>query len=512
MTPDGPFILDFLCAENPADLDGDQSVTLDDFFGLLSQVGQQGQEHIPGDLDGDGAVTQTDVTLLLEALATTYWSAWVDVLNTLIETHPEFVIETDAGLLPNRPCLDPYGDFFFCGGGGGGGEPGGPGGNGSGEGGQPNPGGGGTSMPGGRGPPSGGGSGGGTAPCCEWEVQIVAPTMHQENGQWVRDPAANYMPVYGRMSFTVDWTLTTPGCRNDWASCCPNGATGAVGWRWVSGQNLIKPGGNPWAFESNGTPGTITVQFWFRPCTGGMISDQHSIVVKQYDELDIRYAAFIECSIIEGPVEWEGFLGYWPFFGGDGRGLNPATPTYRALLNYALRVSDFQGVPNEMPLTNIGPPFGQTTGYGSTGASVNATLPAWQCRATPSGVPFADACTLVRSDSNHVIRWQRLTPDKVVVRFNLTAADCLVLIAPSLRAYISLELKQLIAPDTGAQSCQYRMSGFRTRYPSHEVYVAGHAITTLSHLAMQTTPLDLTLSDFWLPDNVPLTGEFQTSP
>lgn len=521
MTPDGPFVLDFLCLENPADLDDDQTVTLEDFFGLLSQVGQQGPLHIPGDVDGDGMVTQTDVTLLLQALATTYWSAWVDVLNTLIETHPEYVIETDASLLPGRPCLQPFGDFYYCGGGGG--DPGGPGGNGSGEGGQGNPGGGGgSSMPGGRGPPSnGGGSGGGSAPCCEWDVQIVAPTAHLENGHWVHDPAANYMPVYGRMSFTVNWTLLTPGCRTLWWTCCPNGTTDTAGWRWIAGQNLIKPGGSPWAFESNGTPGTITVQYWFRPCTGGMVSDQHSITVKQLELLNLRYMAYIPCQAVENPLWWAPLQ--YAFFAGDGRGPMYSAAmagAYRCCLDLNFRTWGQSGVPATwpgapqtivvLPQTTF-PPFGLTSGYPvSAGVS---TPPGAICTTLVPGAAPTGTATQTAPPATHRIEWSRISTDKVRIRYVLAASDPLVPLNPcNINADLTVEIQQTIHPLTGAEKVKYTARGWHDYFPAHELYLDGGGITRSIHSYTPTPGVaniwDLCVFDVLHIDLLsPITGE-----
>lgn len=495
MTPDGPFVLDFLCLDNPADLNDDQTVTLEDFFGLLSQVGQQGPLHIPGDVDGDGMVTQTDVTLLLQALATTYWSAWVDVLNTLIETHPEYVIETDASLLPGRPCLQPFGDFYYCGGGGGG-DPGGPGGNGSGEGGQGNPGGGGgSSMPGGSGPPrnNGGGSGGGSAPCCEWDVNIIAPTAHIENGVYVYDPAANYMPVYGRVSFTVNWTLLTPGCRTLWWTCCPNGTTDTAGWRWIAGQNLIKPGGSPWAFESNGTPGTITVQYWYRPCTGGMVSDQHTVTIVQHPPLTLRHMAYIPCQAVENPGYVPGLpLGY-PYYAGDNRGPSfgaGSLVAYRACLDLVFRVSNFPGVTGAfiVPQTTL-PPFGLTTAYDSGAAApLCSTL-------LPTSLIVATA-TLGLTPSNHRITWTRVSPTAVALQFYIAASNPLNPAPCEIDLQATIVVTQHVDPVTGTPSSSYIATGAHDLFPAHELYLSGHGVTHAIHTynpALPTTALDLCL-------------------
>lgn len=255
------------------------------------------------------------------------------------------------------------------------------------------------------------------------------------------------------------------------------GSGGEIIWTVISGENLLQsfevvnnPLPDVAVIYAGDTPGTVRLKAMVM--NGGEIvcEADHVVRIKQYDEINVRYQAFIECPIIAAPP----FAPGPPFFGGDGRSFS-YNGGYRARFDIDFRVSDFQGITGDFQMLTNGPPFGLTTGYPSSNVSQAGIAP---CTCVATG-PFTSSATVQLNGSNHVIPGHPVAPHGVQILFHLAASNPLVALSPAINGDIAMLFTQFIDPQTGEQRLVYNIHASHDAFPAHEFYLQGQLINVI---------------------------------
>ena len=271
-------------------------------------------------------------------------------------------------------------------------------------------------------------------------------------------------------------------------------AGGDVEWKILAGSQFIDPDNTipfPDGVSSNAaislkarnTPGTITIEARFT-VEGAECVRMHTLNVVQYDEINLRYRAFIPCEAIHAPQDPFGWILPFEFYGGDNRTFNYNASSFRASFDINIRVSDFPDEDGVMVLPNSGPAFGATTAYDANGAQ----LVAGACNVALLGPPPVAAVTLSANPNNHQTLWGRFGPNRIVLRFGLNAGNPLVPVACVIGARLFVDITQTVDPDTGEQKTRYNLfsipdpllqhSDGHSAFPAHEFYIQSGGIVT----------------------------------
>jgi hypothetical protein len=292
----------------------------------------------------------------------------------------------------------------------------------------------------------------------------------------------------------------------------------SIEWNIDSGESLLTeytpfsmPGGlipddvlDAISFVSNGTPGDVTLTATITTSGGTNVnacSVSHTMSILKYDEINIRYRAFIPCEAVHAPtVPW---LQPYEFYGGDDRVLGYSSASFRASFDVNINVSDFHDQ-TELVLPNQGPSFGITTAYDENGAE----LVAGACNVALLGPPPVAVATLQATLSNHRIEWLRLSPNSMRLRFGLNAGNPLVPGACVIGSNLFIDLEQTIDPETGEQTTSYDLfsppdifipdhSDGHSAFPAHELYIQSGAAAVIPP-PIQYDPIPLGGTILWL--------------
>ncbi len=297
-------------------------------------------------------------------------------------------------------------------------------------------------------------------------------------------------------------------------------------WVIESGEGLVEHVeivGDAFVIELGDTLGEVDIECVFMSgdvtCTV-----THTLHVLEYDQISLRYRAFIPCPAVPGPPGSDVF-GYH-FFGGDDRTFSHTSSAYRAHFELNVRVSDYHEE-NDLVLPSIGAPFGVTTAYDQQGGEVVAGA----CDVALLGPAPVASATLVRTSANHIINWGRIDGEEITVKFGLNAGmplfDFGLTLSCVIGVAIYVNLRQAIDPDDGRQTLEYMVVGFHSEFPAHELYIeTGAGLVEVLPPTWPTgvgqydpIPLGLTVLDLCFPDmqNVSyapgeVQGTIETSP
>lgn len=135
----------------------------------------------------------------------------------------------------------------------------------------------------------------------------------------------------------------------------------------ISGQHLLTSG------KAGDAPGTVRLRVT-RTLPDGMVCERiHSVQIVRYSPVRLRYATYIECPLIANPF---GPLSSIDFFGGDDRGPDPLSQSYRSAHERLIAPHLFVNTGPEVFPYNLTPhvvagtiyPFGASTGYSAASA------------------------------------------------------------------------------------------------------------------------------------------------
>lgn len=269
-------------------------------------------------------------------------------------------------------------------------------------------------------------------------------------------------------------------------------------WTVISGESLLEsfeisnhPGFGPIAIiKAGGTPGTVRLKAML--VVNGEIACEadHEVRIRQYDQIEVRYKAFIPCEALKGPLGSQTAFGF-TYLGGDHRTFDYYSMAYRAAFVQEVRASLIPPslVPpfgDELVLPSLWPPFGQSTGYGPddgeevAGACSVALFP-W---ATPDVL-----ATLQANENNHrITMFGGQSPGRFELTFELAAGVPLVPFAPEIDAAVTLLITQSIDPVTGEQTATIHATGFHDQFPAHELYVQGLDLVLYDPIVLGVSP------------------------
>lgn len=462
-----------------ADLDLNKDGYVNGADAVLLLEGISAPEQPGADVDNNGAVDHRDLTLFLQTIAKVGWGAraepvddgWTETIDGWVWTPP---MPDERGGWDWCFIPDPFGGGYgWCEGGGGDDDEGGPG---------------------GFEPPDDGGGGGddddGGGTSCECECGSVD----------IQGP--NYVGV----GQTIGFSFWRPG-----GTCRPRNSRVVV----TSGQGLLVS-----TYQAGMSPGTVNYRWVFELCGGEIVcSATHTVRIREYDEIDFRYMAFIECQVIPLPAQWlTSWLTGMGWFGGDDRWFDADPPpgNWRARIDLTFRMSDFAvGGPAYLGQALTPPVFGTSTGYASAAAITNPAIPALQCPTSlvPGAAPSGSA-TLAPDGANAYLTITRVgsSPTTVLATSNILAGIPLVPVAPPIRSHLRVQMLHRIDPEDGSQFLDYSIlpGSYHSRFPSHDFYLASQNPWGFSHTnAMNPTgPLDITLTS----PIEPFSGTIRTSP
>ena len=460
------------------DLTGDGVVDTLDLARLLNAYGLSANESpavARADLNRDGAVTKADLVLVLARMG--------DVIDNsprcyrYCESQQRWLTcDEPCGPAPSAvldpPCTEvcPDGMVRICGFCGGADPRGGTGGTGT----LPDDGGFDDGNHGGSSDTDGDGVPDATDNC----PNVSNPSQADTDGDGIGD--ACDPPPPPPCAFTINGPTFIGVLGSATLSVTPDPAAAAIAsveWTLNSGGALLDPGASTTlpatqdgiSLTALDSRGVVSITATVTTADGQTCSRGHLVTIMQYDKINIRYQAFIECPAVESPTG---------FFAGDGRGF-AYTGSYRAHFDINIRTSDFATGPMSRILPTTGPPFGTSFKYPST--SIAHTVPA-TCPLVVAGPPSSTA-TLVATPSNHKIEYIRLAPQKGRVIFFLAGENPL---SPGpmtwdIDAVIVTTIDQRIDPDTGQQSVVYDVDAGHDAFPAHEYYLNGAVVAAISN-------------------------------
>jgi hypothetical protein len=183
------------------------------------------------------------------------------------------------------------------------------------------------------------------------------------------------------------------------------------------------------------------------------------------------------------------------FYAGDDREFSAFAAQYRVGHHATISMGGLQPTNPPSPVPLFNDPgysiFGESAGYDEQDGIPSNTVPGCPWRLGPGAQP-RNQTTRIPDGQNWQFTRTQVAYNSALIHFHARASNpAFPLPSPAIRVEMTLDMVQEVDPETGEQGMAFvSLSGSRTFFPAHEVWINGHDLHKYDPRVRNTQPAE----------------------